>query len=102
MNHYMSDCKFRQMMLYFSGSKNTIAAVSALTSASDGRIVTMIQRGLIMVLKEGKNHHTYKVLSIHIEPQLERRLESLGRFALGKRIADNIEIAEVKTDEQNY
>ena len=127
MNNYMSDCKFRQMMLYFSGSKNTIVAVSALTSASDGRIVTMIQRGLIMVLKEGKNHHTYKVLSIHIEPQLERRLESLGltegslitvlnnekkgaltarfrgtRFALGKRIADNIEIAEVKTDEQNY
>ncbi len=79
-----------------------------------------------MVLKEGKNHHTYKVLSIHIEPQLERRLEALGltegslimilnngkkgaltarfrgtRFALGKRIADNIEIGEVWTDGKN-
>lgn len=79
-----------------------------------------------MVLKEGKNHHTYEVLSIHIELQLERRLQALGltegslitilnndkqgsltakfrgtRFALGKRIADNIEVAEVTTDEQN-
>ena len=79
-----------------------------------------------MVLKEGKNHHTYEVLSIHIELQLERRLQSLGltegslitilnndkrgsltakfrgtRFALGKRIADNIEVAEVSKDEQN-
>lgn len=79
-----------------------------------------------MVLKEGKNHHTYKVVSIHIELQLERRLEALGltegsritvlnndkkgaltarfrgtRFALGRRIADNIEIAEVPADEQN-
>lgn len=79
-----------------------------------------------MVLKEGKNHHTYEVLSIHIELQLERRLQSLGltegslitvlnndkqgsltakfrgtRFALGKKIADNIEVAEVSKDEQN-
>lgn len=79
-----------------------------------------------MVLKEGKNHHTYEVLSIHIELQLERRLQALGltegslitilnndkqgsltakfrgtRFALGKRIADNIEVAEVSADEQN-
>ena len=79
-----------------------------------------------MVLKEGKNHHTYEVLSIHIELQLERRLQALGltegslitilnndkqgsltakfrgtRFALGKRIADNIEVTEVMTTEQN-
>lgn len=79
-----------------------------------------------MVLKEGKNHHTYEVLSIHIELLLERRLQALGltegslitvlnndkqgsltakfrgtRFALGKRIADNIEVAEVSTDEQD-
>lgn len=79
-----------------------------------------------MVLKEGKNHHTYEVLSIHIELQLERRLQALGltegslitilnndkqgsltakfrgtRFALGKRIADNIEVMEAETDEQN-
>lgn len=79
-----------------------------------------------MVLKEGKNHHTYEVLSIHIELQLERRLQALGltegslitilnndkqgsltakfrgtRFALGKRIADNIEVVEVETNEQN-
>ncbi len=79
-----------------------------------------------MVLKEGKNHHTYEVLSIHIELQLERRLQALGltegslitilnndkqgsltakfrgtRFALGKRIADNIEVTEVMTNEQN-
>lgn len=79
-----------------------------------------------MVLKEGKNHHTYEVLSIHIELQLERRLQALGltegslitilnndkqgsltakfrgtRFALGKRIADNIEVMEAETDEQS-
>lgn len=79
-----------------------------------------------MVLKEGKNHHTYKVLSIHIELLLERRLEALGltegslitilnndkrgsltarfrgtRFALGRKIADNIEVMEVCADEQN-
>lgn len=79
-----------------------------------------------MVLKEGKNHHTYEVLSIHIELQLERRLQALGltegslitilnndkqgsltakfrgtRFALGKRIAGNIEVAEVSADEQD-
>lgn len=73
-----------------------------------------------MVLKEGINHHTYRVLSIHIELQLERRLEALGltegstitilnndkrgaltvkfrgtRFALGRRIADHIVVEEV-------
>lgn len=73
-----------------------------------------------MNLKEGKNHHTYKVLSIDIELALERRLEALGltegtyitilnndkkgsltarfrgtRFALGKRIADHILVEEV-------
>lgn len=31
-----------------------------------------------MILKKGKNHHTYIVDSIHIELQLERRLEALG------------------------
>lgn len=75
-----------------------------------------------MVLKEGMNHHTYRVISIHIELQLERRLEALGltegssitilnndkrgaltvkfrgtRFALGRRIADHIEVEEVLT-----
>ncbi len=80
-----------------------------------------------MVLKEGKNHHTYEVLSIHIEMQLERRLEALGltegslitilnndkqgaltarfrgtRFALGKKIADNIEVMEVPENGQNH
>lgn len=73
-----------------------------------------------MYLKEGKNHHTYQVKSIDIELQLERRLEALGltegsrimilnndkkgaltvkfrgtRFAIGKRIADHIEVEEV-------
>ncbi len=80
-----------------------------------------------MVLKEGKNHRTYEVVSIHMELQLERRLEALGltegsritilnndkqgaltakfrgtRFALGRKIADNIEIAEVPINEQNH
>ncbi len=64
---------------------------------------------------------TYEVLSIHIELNLERRLEALGltegthimilnndkkgaltakfrgtRFALGRRIADHIEVKEVQ------
>lgn len=75
-----------------------------------------------MTLKQGKNHTTYRVKSVDIELQLERRLEALGltegslitvlnndkkgaltarfrgtRFALGKRIADHIEITEVQT-----
>ncbi len=74
-----------------------------------------------MTLKQGKNHMTYRVQSIDIELQLERRLQALGltegslitvlnndkkgslsvrfrgtRFALGKRIADNIKITEVQ------
>ena len=74
-----------------------------------------------MTLKQGKNHVTYRVRSMDIELQLERRLEALGltegslitvlnndkkgaltarfrgtRFALGKRIADHIEITEVQ------
>lgn len=78
-----------------------------------------------MTLKEGKNHHTYRVLSIDIELQLERRLEALGltegtqiqimnndkqgsltvkfrgtRFALGRRIADNIKVAEVNGNDE--
>ena len=73
-----------------------------------------------MTLKQGKKDNTYKVISINIELKLERRLESLGltegslitvlnndkkgsliakfrgtRFALGKRIADHIEVREV-------
>lgn len=72
-----------------------------------------------MTLKMGKNHKTYIVRSIQLELSLERRLESLGltegapitvlnndkkgamtvrfrgtRFALGKRIADHIEVEE--------
>lgn len=74
-----------------------------------------------MTLKMGKNQHTYIVRSIQLELSLERRLESLGltegalitilnndkkgamtvrfrgtRFALGKRIADHIEVEEAK------
>ena len=73
-----------------------------------------------MTLKQGKNNQTYCVKSIHIELELERRLQALGltegslitvlnndkkgaltakfrgaRFALGKRIADHIEVSEV-------
>lgn len=73
-----------------------------------------------MTLKQGKNNQTYRVESIDIELQLERRLEALGltegslitilnndkkgsltarfrgtRFALGRRIADHIEVTEV-------
>ena len=73
-----------------------------------------------MTLKQGKNHVTYRVRSMDIELQLERRLEALGltegtlitvlnndkkgaltarfrgaRFALGRRIADHIEVMEV-------
>ncbi len=72
-----------------------------------------------MKLKEGKNNHTYVVEKIQIELNLERRLEALGltegskitilnndkkgemtvkfrgtRFALGRRIADNIFVKE--------
>ena len=74
-----------------------------------------------MTLKQGKNNHTYRVRSIDIETQLERRLEALGltegslitilnndkkgsltaklrgtRFAFGRRIADHIEVMEVQ------
>lgn len=70
-----------------------------------------------MRLKEGKNHHVYVVQDIDVELNLERRLEALGltagtkvtilnndkkgaltvkfrgtRFALGKRIAENITV----------
>lgn len=72
-----------------------------------------------MRLKEGKDNHTYVVEKIEIELNLERRLEALGltegsritvlnndkkgamtvkfrgtRFALGRRIADNIVVKE--------
>ena len=74
-----------------------------------------------MTLKMGENQHTYIVRSIQLELSLERRLESLGlteralitilnndkkgamtvrfrgtRFALGKRIADHIEVEEAE------
>ena len=68
-----------------------------------------------MTLKQGKNHVTYRVRSMDIELQLERGLTegSLitvlnndkkgaltarfrgARFALGRRIADHIEVTEV-------
>lgn len=73
-----------------------------------------------MTLKQGLTNHTYTVKNIAIELGLERRLEALGltegtqvtilnnakkgslilrfrgtRFALGKRIADHIDIQEV-------
>lgn len=73
-----------------------------------------------MTLKEGQNNKTYRVLSIDIDLKVERRLEALGltegtlvtilnndkkgsltakfrgaRFALGKQIADHIEVGEV-------
>ena len=72
-----------------------------------------------MRLKEGKNNRIYIVEEIHIELNLERRLEALGltqgseitilnndkkgamtvkfrgtRFALGRRIADSIFVKE--------
>lgn len=74
-----------------------------------------------MRLKEGKNNHTYQVLEIDTELNLERRLEALGltmgsnvtilnnnkrgaltvrfrgtRFAIGKRIAEHITIEEAQ------
>lgn len=74
-----------------------------------------------MTLKQGKNLLSYRVESISMELQLERRLEALGltegslitvlnndkkgsltakfrgtRFALGRRIADNITVTEVR------
>lgn len=74
-----------------------------------------------MTLKTGTNQHTYIVRSIQLELSLERRLEALGltegapitilnndkkgamtvrfrgtRFALGRRIADHIEVEEAK------
>lgn len=77
-----------------------------------------------MNLKEGVKNHTYEVKHIFLELQLERRLESLGltegsyvtilnndkkgaltvkfrgtRFAIGKRIADHIEVTEVLSHE---
>ena len=70
-----------------------------------------------MTLKEGQNHHSYRVLSMDLDLALERRLEALGltegtvvtilnndkkgsltarfrgtRFALGRRIADHIQV----------
>ena len=72
-----------------------------------------------MKLKEGKNSHTYVVEKIEIELDVERRLEALGltegskitvlnndkkgamtvrfrgtRFAIGRRIAENILVKE--------
>ena len=83
-------------------------------------IKTRTKEGSSMTLKQGKNNQTYQVLSIDIELKLERRLEALGltqgtfitilnndkkgaltakfrgtRFALGRRIADHIEVTEV-------
>lgn len=77
-----------------------------------------------MTLKEGSCQHTYKVCSITAAHHLERRLEALGltegahvtilnnekrgaltarfrgtRFALGRRIAENILVEEVEDHE---
>lgn len=74
-----------------------------------------------MCLKQGLDRHIYRVESIDLEVQLERRLEALGltegtlitvlnnqkkgsltikfrgtRFAIGKRIADHITVTEVQ------
>lgn len=76
-----------------------------------------------MILKEGKNCCTYRVCGIHTQMKLERRLEALGltqgalitvlnndkkgaltakfrgtRFALGRQIADHIDVEEVSED----
>lgn len=73
-----------------------------------------------MNLKQGKNNMTYLIQNLDIELQLERRLEALGltegsqvkilnndkkgamtvkfrgtRFALGRRIAEQITVEEV-------
>lgn len=72
-----------------------------------------------MRLKEGRAHQVYEVLDMHLEPELERRIEALGltagsrieivnnqkkgavivkfrgaRFAFGRRIADQIQVKE--------
>lgn len=77
-----------------------------------------------MNLKEGKNKETYIVKAIDIEQNLERRLEALGltegsrililnndkkgaltvkfrgtRFAMGRRIAEHIQVEEVSVNE---
>ena len=46
-----------------------------------------------MILKKGKNHHTYIVDSI-----LTVKFRGT-RFAIGKRIADNIEVTEAVSHE---
>lgn len=73
-----------------------------------------------MKLNTGDIHHTYEVQEIHLPLQTERRLQALGltggakvtimnkkrhgalimklrgtRFAIGKSIAENIEVEEV-------
>ncbi len=80
-----------------------------------------------MTLKQGLSNHHYQVVSINLELQLERRLEALGltegahitvlnnekkgaltarfrgtRFALGRRIAEHIEIKEIEEHEKCY
>ena len=77
-----------------------------------------------MNLTEGKNKETYIVKAIDIERNLERRLEALGltegsrililnndkkgaltvkfrgtRFAMGRRIAEHIQVEEVSVNE---
>lgn len=79
-----------------------------------------------MYLKQGVDRHTYRVDSIDLELQLERRLEALGltegtlitilnnqkkgsltikfrgtRFAVGKRIAEHITVTEVQHESRN-
>ena len=77
-----------------------------------------------MTLKQGKSNQTYRVRSIHTSLDLERRLEALGltegslitilnndkkgamtarfrgtRFALGRSIAEHIEVTEAADHE---
>lgn len=77
-----------------------------------------------MTLKQGKSNQTYRVRAIHTSLDLERRLEALGltegslitiinndkkgamtarfrgtRFALGRSIAEHIEVTEAADHE---
>lgn len=80
-----------------------------------------------MKLKQGKNGCTYRVCKIHTEKTLERRLGALGltegalitilnnnkkgaltakfrgtRFALGRQIADHIDVEEATSDGRTH
>jgi len=73
-----------------------------------------------MTLKQGENHQEYRIQDIHLELNVERRLQALGltegtivrvidndrrgamtitfrntRFAIGSKISTNIEVSEL-------